>query len=531
MIDKMGQTRNTTCELAAPSRLLAKVSDAGNLGQGALATYGERLTITVTSLLLSVLLVRFLTTDDFGIYKLALGAVTITTYLASFGLEAIVCRFVPELLATRSHRTVLKLIGLTALLRTATLLCFLPLLYSFRQPIGTLFNATRLFEEHYIILAGLIALYLLTQLLGPALLVGHSERHIAAYVRIGNDLLLLAGLGLGLLYGYKIRGVLLIMLGVSAVQFITYIFLALPKVATYISSPRLSQSSSEHPSAASIIKFGIYNYFWQGGQVFREFTVDNYVISAVRSVTEVAYYSVAAILPTLLYAFTPGRVLYGVILPELSRRFTLSNSHAELDEWYRFLQKLNILVLTPFLLIFLFFTPEVIASIYGEAYTASSQPARILVAFSLITALTSPFYLIAQVVKRPQILFYSSIWGLYNLAMDLLLIPAYGISGAAWATGTTSIFLFLHFYIGFRYFLKVPILFPLKAIRITILNSTPLTLCLLLAKYVGVLNPFTLVLLGVGAVSYFGMNYLNTIFNGREQQAIHRRLGIRPVFT
>lgn len=502
-----------------------------NVAKGTLAVYIERVAITAISLIVSVVLVRHLRPSDFGLYKLALGAVTFAAYATSFGLEAIVSRFVPEFRVSGSRQRITHLVNLAVAVRVASLLVLLAFLYGFRNRAGEFFDATRLFQNYYLPVAGMLVLQLMSRLIGSAVLVGYSLRYVDAYVRIGANLFRLLGVSTVLLMGHDVGSVFFVLLGVAFAEFVAYLVIVSPKLAKNVRFNNLTGNPSQRLPLRSIASFGMYNHLWQSGQVLREFAVDNYVISATLGVTHVAYYGVASVLPTLLYAFTPGRILYGVMLPELVKRFTLRQSYVELGAWYRLMQKLNLLVVLPLILFLLLFTSDLLPWAYGTTYRVSAYPALILVAFSLLTALTSPFYMLAQVIKKPQLVFYSSIWGVYNLVMDLLLIPVWGITGAAWATGTSAAFLFLHFYLGSRFLLKLPVSFPWAATVRILINLLPFWLCLLVAKQLGLSHLSGIAMLLIAGLSYLGMNAVHKILDPRERHAIEQQLGITIPFA
>ena len=497
-----------------------------NLLKGTVLVHIEQVVLALSSLAVSLLLIRMLAAPEFGLYKLVVGGFTIVTYLASFGLESVVSRFVAEYRATGEYLGINRLVFKAVVIKASALLAIFLLALAFREQLGELFNAKPLFNDYLLVASTFIGFSVLGQLIGGSLLVGYALRHVVAYVRLAAACVQLAGFGIVLSLGMGIGSVVLVMALMGLAQLVAYVLIVAPKLARNAATPASDATGPVSTRQRQLVRFGLYHYFFQGGQVFREFAVDNFVISAFINTTAVAHYGVAIMMPMTLQGFAPGRILSGVMLPELVRRYTLNNSFAELAVWHRLMQKSSQIILTPFLVLSLLLTTEILVPVFGEEYRVSSQATLILLAAVPFQAASYPFYLLAQVINRPDIIIYSTAGGVYNLVLNLVLVPQWGITGAALATASATVLLYLYFHLGFRYLVRFPLSYPWASGGKAVVNAMPLVGASLVARQLGLVHPISLALILLGGVAYLGLNTVNRVFDSQERDLLHRHLKI-----
>jgi O-antigen/teichoic acid export membrane protein len=143
----------------------------------------------------------------------------------------------------------------------------------------------------------------------------------------------------------------------------------------------------------------------------------------------------------------------------------------------------------------------------------------------LFTTFTDAFFLICEVLEKKEIVLRASVFALYNLVMDIILIPIYGIMGAAVATGSASVFLYLYVWATFRYSLKMDIGFPFAAgTRILVNTAVMAVITALFLRYV---DSAVMVIAAavLGAVVYVISSYFNKAFSEDERRLINENLG------
>lgn len=178
---------------------------------------------------------------------------------------------------------------------------------------------------------------------------------------------------------------------------------------------------------------------------FLNYRMDLWIVNHYLSEKELSYYSLAAnINQIILYiSVTIGTVL----LPNLSGK-------SESDRTKTFIQVSRIsfsffIIIT---LIAFFISDFIIPFVYGEEFTLTVIPFKIIIPGILFSCNTQLFATLIVACKRNVLNIISTGIGLIlTMALDLTLIPLYGIKGAAYATVICYIAIFIcTFYLSLK---------------------------------------------------------------------------------
>ena len=139
----------------------------------------------------------------------------------------------------------------------------------------------------------------------------------------------------------------------------------------------------------------------------------------------------------------------------------------------------------------------------------------------------APFGHLFAMLERNEFLLYGKVFAIYNLIMDLLLVPQYGMLGAAIATGTATPLLFVFNYLVLRHYLKVPLTYPWRSFGRAGLNIAALSLLALLSlRWVHGMALSLLVPVCV-IVFYLGLSTLNRVFDEKDREVLNHAIGRR----
>lgn len=505
------------------------MSDAGftehnKIAKGSLVVYLERVVVLALSFLTSVLLARFLTENDFGLYRLVISLLTICTYIVGLGIEAIIQRYVPEFLARSEDRLAGLSILLVASFRTLAVLLMLVGFFAFRSELGNAFNAETLFDQYFLPVAGILTFRLIGSALGKAVLTAYGDRYLAGYVTMAGHTVLTSSLAAAVLFGNGLRPLMLALSVTAGFESLLFLAVVLPRLVRAIRLPG-TKGDGEALAVAGLplkrmISFGIYNFLWLGGQVFREYSVDSYVIAAFADPSAVALYGIAAVIPQLMRSFSPGRMLSGVLMPSFVSRYTREEGREGTRRHFILLQKVNVSVYVPMMVFFAVLADRLLPLVYGEGYSRSVNTALILIVLSLAQSVADPYYLISQVIEKPQYVFYSSVWGVVNLGLAVLLVPRFGIEGAAVATGTSSVLVLAYFLVIYRMKVGAGYGLPWRSFFKTAINSLPIMLSAFIARGMRLFHPLAIGSLLVGGLGYLLLTKVNAILTQEERRII-----------
>jgi O-antigen/teichoic acid export membrane protein len=162
-------------------------------------------------------------------------------------------------------------------------------------------------------------------------------------------------------------------------------------------------------------------------------------------------------------AIQPLRQVTGFVLTAflflyypIATEYFSDDAIGDLDDLYSTSTKWIVGTTIPPVLLLAFFAPDVIRVFFGAPYVPAAPALTVLVLGMSVRALVGPSGTTIKAIDRPRVELFGSFVGVVvNLALNVVLIPRYGIVGAAVATAT-----------GFATFNLIEILFIYRAIGI-----------------------------------------------------------------
>jgi O-antigen/teichoic acid export membrane protein len=168
-----------------------------------------------------------------------------------------------------------------------------------------------------------------------------------------------------------------------------------------------------------------------------------YMIEPSLSTSVVAVYSIATLLAALITIFPAA--IGSIFLPIMSRLYG-KNCLADMRSMTHTAQRWSLFITLPVASILISFSAEMLEIFYGAAYVGGAMVMSIIVFAALLASISSVLSLALtsmKVVKlQLKILFFIA---LLNILLDILLIPIYGMVGAAIAFLVSAIFTVLIF--------------------------------------------------------------------------------------
>jgi len=367
------------------------------------------------ALLLLLLMVagRFLSADDYGRFSFALALATIVETIMDIGLGPVTVREVARDrdAAGRIFRHVLGLKLAWVSGGLAVLLVLVPILRSD----GTVIRVCYLLG-----ISSAVRSYLLTV---RGLLQGLNRFDIEAAVVVTDRVLILAFGTAALVGGYGLYGL--------SFAFVTARLLMCAGVTSLVH--RLAQSArptfdleawrriqtAALPLGFFMIALNLYTY------------IDTVILGLVRSDAETGWYAAAyRVYEGLTYA---PAVMSAVLTPRFSYLF-VHDRRALHTQFLRALgaaAALGVVLGTGGVLV----AHAILPLLFGSSYAPAVAPLQVLSGGALLVFSTWILHAAAIATNLDRRLLVTTIVGLAsNIALNLLFIPRWGISGAAWAT-------------------------------------------------------------------------------------------------
>jgi len=379
------------------------------------------------SYLFRLLLAKNLSVEDYGLFFAVFSVILFVIIIKDLGLRNALAKFIPEFLSKNDRQSVKSSMMLVFYIHLLTSLLFTAILV-FLAPI---------LAKHYfhsVTAAQLMAVFAF------ALIVSFIEEifvysfqgfqkmiyfSMAPAVRMTLVLLITFVL---LKTGAGIMAPVYAFLITYAIMSLVYPVLFIKTTFRDFFSVKSNISSS---LTKTIFKFGILTMLTFTGGYILSYT-DTLVLTYFRTLKEVGWYQVAMPSTTLLW-YIPQAVST-IILPMASELWS-KNEKGLLSTGIEMAHKYSFVAVVPLALIMLTFPEIMIRVLFGEAYVPAAQALQILavgaIIFSISTLNTAAFSGIGHPQVNTKIIFTAA---LINLILNLILIPLYGIIGAASAT-------------------------------------------------------------------------------------------------
>jgi len=225
-----------------------------------------------------------------------------------------------------------------------------------------------------------------------------------------------------LVFEMSIQNILLISIGIMLLNSVLWIISYIDKIKII---PQLFRITKQE--LALFFKYTSISFL---GMVvnFLSYRLDIWIVSYYRGAEELGYYALAVGLAQFMLLFS--KTMSSVIMPYLSEQET-----SERRRTYILFSKLNTSLVLLFFLGFFILGQYIIPFLYGEAFLPSVSPFYILIFAMLFTCMNQIQTTYFASNDMNMYCLYANIVGVIaTLVLDLILIPKFGIIGAAYAS-------------------------------------------------------------------------------------------------
>ena len=255
---------------------------------------------------------------------------------------------------------------------------------------------------------------------------------------------------------------------------------------------------------------------------------DTLMLGYFSSSADVGIYNAA--LPTAQLIRSIPAAFVAIFFPVISELYA-RNKIDDLRRTYSVVTKWMLALIFPAFLLVLLFPDQIIKILFGVEYIAGATALSILVFGFMIGMVVGPAGEVLGTYGRTKtVMTISYIGAIINFLLNLLLIPIYGINGAAIATGFSLAFLYvLNFLFAYRVAKVQP--FRLSYLKIIVASLIAAFVVYLVTKYVIGVSVFVLIaMLFVFFLFYLFLLLLMKSFEEEDlmiMRAIDQRLGTK----
>ncbi len=440
---------------------------ARRLARGTAVVFTGFIVAHVIGLFMRMFFARALSLTEYGLLYGVLIFVSFFTIFRDLGLPPALVKHVPEFIVEKRSHEIKSLIATAAFFQAVSGFIIATLLFLFSDQIASTFFRT---EAASVLLKILGVWFFFTGFytIIHATFHGLQRMNVYATMEFTNIfLILILALPLVGILGYGVKGATsaYLLASLAMLSFGLLLFKTWPQSFG-------GKASVSKPLAKKLFTFAtpIFVCCIMGTVVAHTSTL---VLIAFRSLDEVALYQ-AALPITQLIGYLPGAVSI-VFFPMVSEMWA-GPSKKSLLLALHFLTKFSLILILPLALVFIAFPDIILRLLFGSNYVAGATALQILTVAAVILAFSKIISTTIAGIGKPGIVMKCSFLGCFVIVGNLLLVPAYGIQGAAIAQVLYFILSisFLSYYVKKLTTFTVPIL-PL----IKMLVGAALTLVLI----------------------------------------------------
>ncbi len=376
---------------------------------------------------LSVAVARIIGAEQFGLYTLAFTVVTLSSSLALLGLPGSIVRYLPIAVRENNAKQAAGIIQVSAVLPAVLSLILTSFVFW-----GAEILADQLFNE--VLLAPVLRLSsfaipvatLIAVAAGVNLGFKKVKYNVYANQLVQQIIKILLTLVL-LVAGFGVMGVAFAQIAASVVALILLIYF----IRAYFPYEFSFRTAQREPG--KMLRFSLPIYLAQlvsqlGG------SFETLVLGFLGLTVGVGVYSVVLRLSVVGNLFFVSIIM--ISMPIISDLYS-QGEYLRLEKFYQTTTKWSVTFNIPIFLTFLLFADSLMA-LFGEDFTAGATGLIILSVGSLINAATGICGPMINMTGHQTLTFVNSlIYLLATLALDVLLIPRFGVTGAALAGSLT----------------------------------------------------------------------------------------------
>lgn len=467
--------------------------------------------------LVRLTLARNLSVGEFGLFYAVFAFLGLLGLFKTFGFDKALIKFIPEFKIKKKNNQIKSSILFVVFTQLITNTIIIILVYLFANYLSMHFFHN---TQASIVLKLMAIAFFIDSFVGVLKFTFQGFQKMALFA--GIDLIRMILLLIIIFIGIKLNYQLLSPIIAYIIVPIFLMFIFIPVLLKNI-FPKFTKSKFilDTKTFKTLSKYGILVMSATVGTFILGYT-DMVVLTYFSGVAAVGLYSIA--LPTARILTYIPRSIAGILLP-LSSELWVKKKKILLREGMESLYKYIIIIIIPLAFIMFSFTDLIINIFFGKNYLLASNAMKILVIGMIIAPLygiNSNFF---SGIGKPQInsrIVYSG--AVFNLVSNLILIPLWGVIGAAITTTLSYIIMVLMSLKNIKKLVKLTL--PIKIWMKTLFVGVIFASMIWFLKKVIFLNVWleTAIVLAISGLIYTALLFLLKIINIDELKDLYKRV-------
>lgn len=404
----------------------------GRTRRSLIDTVAFRAVSQLATILGYIVMVRGMSKHDFGTFNLLYSFIPVLSTVASLGLEQTLRRYQPEYLRAGNQAAAAWLVRVVASARFVTNIVLLGIILLAWNYVAPFFKLGP-YRAEFALFCLLVLLFFQSRILQLALAGRMLHRLSVGSMAVLAIVKLVAYAILAWQQSLTVRNAIL----AETVGFgIAYLSM-LGAYRRHCLAGRVAGYRPDPAERRRLFRYGMFNNFNDAGTLMLTTRSDNFFIAAILDPVAVGVYSFYTRLNIMALHVLPVKLFENVIQPVF---FAVSKDEADrkVPQYFSLLLNLNLMLQWPILAYATAYHAELVQVVFGGKFVEHSWLLPVMVAFATINVVATPVTLVAQYQEKPAVLLTSKVFGIYNAAALILLLPIAGVYGAAIASGTAQ---------------------------------------------------------------------------------------------
>ncbi len=397
------------------------------LAQGAGINFVLGILGSIMFLFFTLIAARYYGPERFGLFIMAKTLLGVGGIIVTLGIPRSILKFIPHYMSIGDNKSLSGFVRFIYIFPLISSVVIGGSTYLFAPQITAFFEFPLIFTNLLRIVALILPIQALTDITRNVL---YAEKQIL-YGAIGRELIEKTALILGILFiiSFKLDlQALVVLLGISLTLSLAY------NSMVHFSIIKLDLSKDIRYRFGEWLNLSLPLLF-TGFLVFFIRWTDNFVIAKFLDATELGIYSAAFTFPMFLGVFRRSFAL--IFVPLVSESYAKKNS-GEIELLFKKSAGWLFGITFPLFLVVTVHSKRILSLLFGESYSAGSTALIIIAVGVMINFSSGLGDQVLLVNKKTKFIFWvNSLIFSYNLAMNLILVPRFGINGAAISTGSS----------------------------------------------------------------------------------------------
>tara|TARA_Y100000310_G_scaffold345402_1_gene464551 strand:+ start:59234 stop:60712 length:1479 start_codon:yes stop_codon:yes gene_type:complete len=382
-----------------------------------------------------VILARNLTVEQYGLFYAVFTFIIFFLFFRGLGLEQALVKYIAQFKVNNELNAIKTSIFSVFFFQLLSSLIFATLFLAFANYLATNYFQVPIASKMIFFLV-IYVIFSILFIIAKHIFQGLQQMSLFASVELTKNVIILLLILFFMYLGFQIMAPVYAFALVSPILFLLYFPFLFTKINLFKHKiVNFKQTSKK------LFLFGIPVFATSvGGKIIGY--IDTLILTYLGTLTQVGIYNV--VLPSALIFLFFAKAIGSIVFP-LSSELWAKNDHKRLNTGVSLIHNYLLIFIIPIVLAIFYYTPFFLNLLFGAKYVSGAVAMQILLLGVLVYMIGSINNNIISGIGHPIVVAkIIAISAVINVTLNLILIPIFGIEGAAAATSLSYLFMLIY---------------------------------------------------------------------------------------